>query len=92
VHRLRKHSRPHRGVLAGEVADILGRGGERPVARGGGQDAKERRALPRHASLSSSAAAAGLTQRQCSNLHRNHRCKVHRNHRNGAPWHPLHKR
>jgi hypothetical protein len=30
---------------------------------------------------------------QCSNLlykfHRSHRCKVHRNHRNGVPWHPL---
>jgi hypothetical protein len=32
---------------------------------------------------------------QCSNLlykiHRSHRCKVHRNHRNGVPWHPLHR-
>ena len=30
---------------------------------------------------------------QCSGLlyevHRSHRCKVHRNHRNGVPWHPL---
>jgi hypothetical protein len=34
-----------------------------------------------------------VRQPQCSDLlyevHRSHRCKVHRNHRNGAPGHPL---
>ena len=41
-------------------------------------------------------AACRFLHRQCSNLlykvHRSHRCKVRRNHRNGAPWHPLHRR
>jgi hypothetical protein len=45
------------------------------------------------AKLTASIAEVRAPRAQCSDLlyavHRSHRWKVHRNHRNGVPWHPL---